>query len=814
MQAARAGVRSMVGRPALTAVSVLTIALGIGANTAIFSLVDSLLLRPLPYPDFDRIVLPWEYSAEIHQQLGFDRMPSSAADFTDFQARQTTFEHFGSVRAERVNLTGAGEPERVGAVRVSLEFFDVLGVRPVAGRTFIPEDASHPRTVVIAESLWQRRFGSDPQLVGGTIVLNGEPARVVGVLPRSFSFPSVGDVPDVVGFSFAPVIWTLDVLTPFQKQNRGGKSWVLVGKLKSGVSIEQAERDLGIIAADIARDFPRSNSGWTVRVVSLREQLVSRVRPGLIVLLAAVGVVLLIACANVANLLLIRATTRRRELAVRGALGATRARLVGGLLAESLLLAAVAGLAGLLVGKLALTGLVLVAPPSLPALAAAAVDLRAVAFTALVSLLTGLVLGIVPALQAAQTSTVDGLRDGARGTVGSRRGRRIRNALVVLEVGLAVVLVIAMSLLLQTFLRLTRVSPGFSADRVLTLEIALAGSAYAGQAVAVFFETLVDRLSALPGVEAVGATSGLPLAGQEYLVQITRAGEPRPEPRQEMVADYRAVTPGYFAALQVPLLQGTGIPEQSGSGSTPVVVINEMMARTSWPGQDPLGRQIKLTAYEQDAPWHTVIGVVGDTRLTGLDQALRPQVYVDYRQAPSARMAIVLRASGDPMAFAAPARAAVSAIDADQPIAQVRTLRQVIDASVSARRFYVLVVVAFAVLAVTLALVGLYAVVAYSVVERRDELGIRAALGARPADLLTLVLTDGLKLVSAGIAVGVLAAFLLARFLENMLFGVHARDASTFVAVAAMLLVVSMLGCAVPAWRAMRIDPATALRSE
>jgi putative ABC transport system permease protein len=814
MHTLRVAIRALSRRPGFAAVAVLTLALGIGANTAIFSVIDAVLLRPLPYPDADRIVTPWEYSADVHQRVGFDRLPSSPADFTDFQARQTSLEHFASVRGERVNMTGGGEPERVGGVRVTPAFFDVLGVRPILGRTFLPEDAGQVRMVLIAQSLWERRFGSDPGICERTIFLDGEPARVVGVLPRWFGFPSVGEVPEGFGFSASPVIWTLDILTPEQRRNRGGKSRVLIGKLKPGVSIEQAEADLAAIAADIAREFPRSNAGWTVRVIPLREQIVSRVRPALMVLLTAVGFVLFIACANVANLLLVRATTRQRELTIRSALGATRARLIRELLTESLVLAALAGVAGLVIGWWTLHALLLADPASLPALATARVDLRVVAFTFLIALGTGVAFGLVPALQATRGDAAVGLRDGARGIVGGGRAHRIRNGLVVVEVALAVLLLVGVALLVQTFLRVTRVPTGFSADRVLTMEITLPKAAYQGVAVAAFFETLVERLSALPGVEAAGATSGLPLSGHENLVLVTIAGAPPPEPGREIIADYRVITPRYFAALQVPLRQGEGLPRQVPSDDTRPAVINETMARTCWPGQSPLGRRIKLAAYEQDAPWYTVVGVVGDTRDSGLDSALRPQVYVHLRNGLSDQMAIVVRTSGDPMALAAPARAAASAIDTKQPVARIRTMDQVIQTSVANRRFHVFLVGMFAALAVTLSLVGLYAIVAYSVAERMHELGVRVALGARPADLLTLVLTVVLKLVAGGIVLGLAAAFVLTRFLEALLFGVHARDAATFVLVPFMLLAVAMLGCLIPARRAMRVDAAVALRSE
>jgi predicted permease len=814
MQTLRHALRGLARRPAFTAIAILTLALGIGANAAIFSVIDAVLLRPLPYRDADRLVIPWEYSAEVQQRLGFDRLPSSPADFADFHRRNRSFESFAAMRSDRVNLTGGGDPERLSAVRVSEEFFDVLGVQAVIGRTFVPGDSLQVRTVMLGHGLWQRRFGSDPSVVGRTIQLNSEPAIVAGVLPPWFRFPAAGELPEGFGFSATPEIWSLEVLTPDQQRNRGGKSRALIGRLKPGVSMEQAEADLAAIAADIARESPRSNAGWTVRVISLRDQLVGRVRPALMVVLTAVGLVLFIACANVANLLLVRATARQRELTVRCALGASRARLMRQLLTESLVLAVMAGLAGVVLAWWTLRVLVTTLPANLPAVEQAVVDLRTFGFTMVTSLVTGLAFGFVPAYQGTRCDLAGALRDGGRGTIGGRRVHHTRSLLVVLEVALAVLLLVGAALLIQTFIRLTNVPPGFRTEGVLTLEIALPESAYSDATSTAFFGALLERLEALPGVEAAGATSGLPLGGQENVALVTIEGAPRPEPGQEIMSDYRVVTPGYFTALDIPLRHGTWLPEQVRADGPPVVLVNETMARTWWRDQSPLGRRIKLAAYEQDAPWYTVVGVVGDTRQSGLESALRPQVYVHLGQNPSGQMAIVLYSSGNPEALALPARAAVTGIDPSQPVASVRTMKNVIEASVSTRRFNMFVVALFALMAVTLALVGLYAVVAYSVAERIPEMGVRLALGAQPADLLAMVLREGLTLVAAGIGIGLVAAFVLTRFLEAMLFGVQARDAATFIGVPLVLLIAALLGCIIPARRAMRVNPATALRAE
>jgi putative ABC transport system permease protein len=810
----RQAFRSLARRPGFTTVAVVTLALGLGANAAIFSVIDTVLLRPLPYERPDRLVMPWEYSADIHRRLGFDRLPSSPADVEDFRTRNNTFASLASLRADRLNLTGAGEPERVGAVRVSAEFFDVLGVRPIVGRAFLASDPATPRAALISEGLWRRRFGADPAVAGRAISLNGEPAVVFGVLPAWFRFPSGGELPEGFGFAAVPDIWTLDALTPEQLRFRGGKSFAMIGRLEDGVTIADAEADLRAIAAEIEQRFPDYNAGWTVRVLPLREQLVGGVRPALLVLLTAVGFVLLIACTNVANLLLVRAATRQRELCIRHALGASRGRLAFDLIGESVILAGLAGASGLALAWWGLRTLLALVPTTLPSLTGASLDLRVLAFTALASMLTGILFGLIPALQGTRCDLSEGLREGGRGTVGSRRAHITRNVLVVGEVALAAVLLIGAALLIQTFVRLLRVDAGFRAEGVLSMEIVLPPLVYPNHEAAGFFARLVARLSALPGVEKAAATSGLPLSGRENLQQVTIEGEPRPAAGQEIVSDYRVVTPDYFDALGIARVEGEGLPREPAPGSPPMLLINETMARTYWPGRSPVGRRVKLTSYDQEAPWFTIAGVVKDTRHTSLHSALRPQVYVHFRRDPSHQMAVVLRTAGDPAALAAAARAAVREIDPNQPVARVRPMTDVVASSVSDRRFSMLLVALFALVALALSVVGLYAVVSYSVTERIHEMGVRLALGAQPSNLLALVIGEGLRLVLAGILVGVAAALGMTRFLEALLFGVDARDPRTFVAVPLVLILAGMLGCIVPALRATRVDPVTALRAE
>jgi putative ABC transport system permease protein len=807
--------RWLLNRPGFAAVAIVTLALGIGANAAIFSVIDAVLLRPLPYPDADRLMMPWEYSAEIQQRLGFDRLPSSPADFHDFQRLNSTFQGLASMRGERVNLTGGGEPQRVGAVRVSSNFFHVLGVDAILGRTFTPDDAAAAgRTILISERLWRQRLASDPDVTRKTVMLNGESATIVGVLPEWFRFPSAGELPEGFGFAPDPAIWTLDVFNPKQQINRGGKSYALVGRLAPGVTQAAAEADLARIADGIARESPLTNAGWTVHVLSLREQLVGGVRPALMVLLTAVGFVLLIACANVANLLLVRAASRQRDLSVRYALGAGRPRLVMGLVGECVLLSTIAGMLGVVVGWWTLRALLALVPTTMPALSSATFDYRVLGFAVALSILTGVVFGAAPALHATRGELVDGLREGGRGAIGNRRASRVRNALVVCEVALAVVLLIGTALLIQTFVRLTSVRTGFRTDRVLTMEVALPPLLYQGGSAATFFQTLIERLTSVPGVEAVGITSGLPLAGSENLLPVTIEGRPKPAPGQELISDYRAATPGYFAALSIPLLDGELMPDQMSSGRPGVVVVNETMARTGWPGERAIGKRIKLAGFEPDTPWHTVIGVVGDTKHSALESLPRAQVYVPHRQYPSEQMTVAMRTSGDPLAAAVPARVAVLGIDPNQPVGRIQTMSDVVARSVSGRRFQLLIVGVFAGLALVLSLVGLYAVVSYSVAQRTNEMAVRLALGARPAALVRLVLFEGLKLAGAGILLGLLAARVVTGLLQTVLFGVNAGDPPTFALVSVVLFVAALAGCLAPACRAMRVDPAASLRSE
>ena len=814
MQDLRAAIRALTRKPGFALLAIGTLALGIGGNAAIFSMIDRVLLRPLPYPRADRLVVPWEFSAEVQQKAGFETLPVSPADATDFRTRNTTFAGLAWVRSERFNLTGAGDPERLTGVRVSTDFFDVLGVPPAIGRTFTREDVGGSRGVLLSDRLWRQRFGADAAVLGRVVSLNSAPAVVLGVLPPWFRFPAEGDLPSALGFSGDVDIWSADVLSPAQQAFRGGKSFALIGRLKEGVDVGGAAADLNRIAADIARESPQSNAGWTVRIKPLREQLVRDVRTALIVLLVAVGFVLLIACANVANLMLVRAAGRRREWCVRLALGAGRGQLVRQMLLESLVLAVAAGVAGLAVAWAGLHVMLALTPVKVSALANASLDWRVAGFTLAVSLMTGILFGIIPALQVSRADLNEGLRDGGRGTAGSRRAHRTRNLLVVAEVALAMVLLVGAVLLLQTFVRLLNVDAGFRPGGVLTVEVSLPRTVYPPPAAADFFDRVVARLTPVPGVQHVAVTSGVPLSGLENLRQVTIEGQPRPDPGQEVIADYRVVTRDYFAVMGIPQLAGEPLPATVIGNPAPAVLVNATMAATMWPGQEAVGRRIKLTSYDQNAPWHVVVGVVGDTRQTGLDSGLRPQVYVEQRDDPGQQMIVVVKTAADPLGLAPVARAAVLETDRNQPVGRIRPMTDVLADSVSSRRFTMFLVGAFAVLAFGLSLVGLYAVVSHSVAERRQEMGVRLALGASRGSLLRLVLSEGLALTGAGILLGVAAALIGTRYMVALLYGVAPSDALTLVVVSVLVIGAAAAGCLVPARRAMRVDPVSVLRAE
>jgi putative ABC transport system permease protein len=800
----RYGLRSLMKRPAATAIALLTLALGIGVNTAIFSAVDSILLRPLPLKDPERLVSVWEHTPA----LGIQQNQAAPANFFDLRNQNKTFEALGAYGPLDINLTGAGEPERLDGQLVSANVFTILGVAPTLGRTFLPteDQVGQEHVVVLSEALWQRRFNRDPSIINRNITLNGESFTVVGVMPRGFFFP--------VRETEMWVPWAME---PEQASGRGDHYLGIVARLKAGVSIERANADLAAIGQRLATEYPRTNEGLGFIAHSLHRDYVGDLRLPMLILFGAVGLVLLIACANVANLLLAQATTRRKEIAIRIALGARRWTIVRQLLVESLLLACGGGLLGVFGAVWGVQALTKLLPESLSKLQGVAIDTRVLLFTLGVSVLTAIVFGGLPALLASRTTPGTTLSDVARDVAGGTSGRHVRRVLVVSEVALAVVLLVSAGLLIRSFQLLRQVEPGFNPENALTMRMVLPFPKYAKQETRrAFYDEVLRQVKEVPGVEAAGMITFLPLSFSGMNFSFSVDGRPSPSDMNLPFALFRVVSPDYFRAMGIPLQRGRYFEAHDSPESTPVVLINRRMAEQYWPGEDAIGKRVKVGPADSPNAWLTVVGIVGNVRQTGLyEQKL--EFYVPYMQERRSFMAprdLVVRTKADPAVIAAAVRKAVWAVDKDQPVSNVRTMNQVFAAAISQERFQALMLGLFAALALVLACVGLYGVISYSVVQRTHEIGVRMALGAQPVDVLRLVIRQGMLLTFAGLIVGIVAGTFVTRVLTDMLFGVTPRDPLTFVGVPVLLLVVAFLACYVPARRATRIDPLIALRYE
>ncbi|HJQ32684.1 MAG TPA: ABC transporter permease [Pyrinomonadaceae bacterium] len=797
LQDVRYAVRRLLKSPGFAAVAVVALALGIGANTAIFSVVNSVLLRPLPYPQPEQLVQLWE----SRPRMNMTRAAVGPHEFLAWAERSQSFKQLAAADSAEYNLTGRGEPERVTAALVSASYFPLFGVNPLHGRAFLPEEEQPGRenVVVLSHELWQSRFNSDASIVGQTLNLDGVPCTVVGVMPRGFRLPDDSALA-------RPVVFTAE-----DHAKAGSHFLSVYGRLKDGVTVEQAQTEMAAVAGRVEQDFGDANAGHLVVLVPLHEQLVGGARAALLVLLGAVGLVLLIACANVANLLLARAAGRRREVAVRSALGASRWRIVRQLLAESLLLSVLSGAAGLLLAVWGVDLLVSLDPSGVQRAGEVTLDWRVLGFALGLSLLTGLLFGLAPALQTSKTDLVESLKEGGRSAQGLGRSR-LRGALVVSEVALTLVLLVGAGLLIKSFRQLLAVESGLDPRGVLTLDVSLPRTKYPEpQQLASFYERLIEQAAALPGVESAGAVSVLPLAGSDNsnFVQIEgRAPQPA---GQALRAGRRNVSAEYFRALGIPVKRGRAFTAADRQDAPPVVVINESMARSFFAGEDPVGKRIRTG---DKAPWAEVVGVVGDVRHRGLDVDTRPEMFFPHLQTPSRQMTLVVRTSGDPVALAGPLRERVRELDRDQPVGNVKTMEAWVAESVASRRFSVLLLGVFAAVAAGLAALGLYGVVSYSVAQRTHEIGLRVALGARPRDVLRLVIRQGMALTLLGTAAGLLAALALTRLMSSLLFGVGATDPATFVTVPALLLVVALLACYLPARRATKVDPMVALRYE
>jgi len=799
------GLRTMGKSPGFTAIAVLTLALGIGANTAIFSVVNAVLLRPLPYDHSEQLVFLSEWS----QQVPY--MSISMANFNDWREMNSVFESLVAYRTENVILTGQGEAERVQLRQVTAGLFPTLRIQPLLGRPLTPDDdkVGAERVVLLGEDFWQRRFGGDPNVVGKNLILDGESYTIVGVMAAK-SLHSTWRRYDLYAS-----LWRLEDRLGGPGHRGSHPGIYAYARLKPGVSLEQTRADLGRISKRLEEQYPDTNTGNSIFVQGLLAAIVEDARPVLLVLMAAVGFVLLIACANVANLLLARATERQKEIAVRAALGAGRWRLVRQLLTESVMLAVVGGALGMLLAVWGVDALVSAAPSNVPRLQDVSLDRWVLLFSLGITLFTGLFFGIFPALQVSRTDLHDTLKEGGRGGSPGTGRRRLRNVLVVAEVAVSLVLLVSAGLMIKSLYRVLAADPGFDPRGVLVANVSIPEVKYDNEAKRrLFIQQVVERMQAVPGVEFAGFK--LPLLGN-WQTSFIIEGRPIPEPGKTPSTDIGRITPDSLRVMGIRLLKGRYFTEHDNENSEQVCIIDENMANAHWPGEDPIGKRLSLDgrpAPGEEPEWLTVVGVVAHVKHYGVDQPSRVETYVPIAQNPAFGGSLILRTSADPSSLASGVRAAVAAVDPDVPIFSVRKLEEIADERVATRRLSVMLLGAFAVLAMVLAAVGLYGVMSYWVTQRRHEIGIRMVLGAQQHDVFRLVLANGLGLMALGVALGLGGAFYLSRFLQTLLFQVTAHDLITFVSIPALLAAVGLLACYLPARRATRVDPMVALRYE
>jgi putative ABC transport system permease protein len=798
----RYALRMLAKSPAFSLIAVLTLGLAIGANTALFSVVNAVLLRPLPYPQSEQLV------RVFGTQPTLDEAPTSPANFLEWKEENQVFERIGTWNGQGFNLLGGDKPERVIGARVSADLLQLLRVQPALGRLFTNDEDQEGRgqVVVLSYDFWRSRFAGDPNTLRQTITLNDQSYTVIGVMPKGFAFPSA-----------RTQAWVPVAFNAAERKTRDTNFIDVVARLKPGVSIEQARANMDAVARSQAERYPQSNTGIGVKVVSLHEHIVGDVRPMLIVLLGAVAFVLLIACANIANLLLARAAARQREMAIRGALGASRSRVVRLLLTESIVLAVLGGAVGLLFAIWSLDLLVSLKPANLPRLAEIGVNRTVFLFTLAVSIVTGIVFGLVPAWQASKPDLNEGLKESGRGSSGGPRGQRVRAALVVTEIALSLVLLVGAGLMIRSFSRLLAVDPGFKSDNVLAAFVSLPVPKYPQrQAQVAFFDRLIDRLRNIPSVSAAGIVSDLPLFGGSS-TGFAIDGRPEPLPGQRPMTEYRMITSDYFTAMGMKLVKGRAFSRHDTEDAPAVVIINETMAARFFAGEEPVGRRIGLSGNPVD--WREIVGVVGDIRNYGLDADVKPEAYVPLQQsAPeylsnvASAMNVIVRSPNDPSTLASTLREQVQALDKDQPVSEIKTMEWYLADSMAQRRFNMLLLGAFAGLALVLAAVGIYGVIAYTVTQRTHEMGIRIALGAKSGDILRLVFASAIVTTLAGIVIGLAAAFGLTRILQRLLYQVTATDPFVFAIIPILLLVVAAVATYIPARRAMKVDPVTALR--
>jgi putative ABC transport system permease protein len=792
----RYGIRTLFKNRGFTAVAVLALALGIGANTAIFSVVNAVLLRPLAFEQPEQLVLVWEK----RMQLGRVRNVVSVPDFIDWRAQNQVFEDMAAFSGQGFNVGSSTEPERVQGAAVSPGLFSILRARPLMGRTFEQDDDKPESSAIaiISNALWQRSFASDPEIIGKPIRLNDRDHIVVGVMPADFLYPNR-----------RTEIWVPLKFSQSELTSRGGHSYQVLARLKPGITLQQAQSDMDSIAAQLEQQY-QVNTGHGVNVFSLHEEVVAGARPALLVLLGAVAFVLLIACANVANLLFARSAARQREIAIRTALGAGRSRIVRQLLTESVLLSVAGGIVGVLLAVWGLNVLLAIGEGSIPRVKEIKLDGWVLGFSLLVSIVTGLIFGLLPALQASKPDLNEALKEGSRGASGGIRSNRIRSVFVIAEVAICLVLLIGAGLMIKSFTRLTNISPGFDPDNVLSFGVSLSGSRYREPAsINGFYKQTLDRLSSLPGVQSAAVVTALPMAGSFGSRYFGIEGRPPQPPGQGFNANTNLATPGYFATMKIPLLEGREFEDRDAQGTPDVVIVNQEAVRLFWPDESPIGQKITF-----ENRTRTVIGVVGDVKQSGLDVDTRPEMFSPYYQVTVPFGTFLVRTERDPAAMTSAVRTAMQEIDRDLPLYGIKTVNDVISESVAPRRFNMLLLGIFGGLALALASVGLYGVISYSVSQRTREIGIRMALGASPKGVLGLVVGQGVLLAVIGVVIGVAAAFFLTKFLATLLFGVSPTDPLTFAALSLILVGVSTTASVIPARRAMKVDPMVALRYE
>jgi len=798
----RYGIRTLIQKPGFTIVAIIALALAIGSSSAMFSVVNAVILKPLNFDDSQDVVIIWESAPK----LNFDIFTASPPNFHDWRVQAKSFDHMAAYQRTQFTLTGMDAAERVPGAFVSSDYFPLVKTPAMIGRTLLPEEAAagKDKVVVLSYGFWNRRLGADPEVAGRKLMLNGEPYNIVGVMPERFMYPANTE------------LWAPLIVNP--TQGRGAHFLVALGRLKSGVSMETAAAEMKTIASDLEKQHPNSNDGWTTKVFNLHDDIIKDLRQSLYILLGAVGFVLLIACANVANLLLARGADRSREMAVRTAMGASRFRIIRQLLTESVLLSLAGGILGIVLAYLALSTFVAMAPQNLPRIQEATMDRTVLAFAVLISLLTGIGFGVFPAFQISRTNLNDSLKEATRGTSGGTERHRIRNLLVVAEVALTIVVLIGAGLMLQSLSKLMGVNPGFDSHNVLTAQFNLPRVRYPNNAAqTAFMDRMLERLSTLPGVSKLGTVSSLPLGGGSMVITYTIVGKPPVLPQNQPSAAIRFITPSYFSSLKVPMAQGREFTDQDRAGAAPVIIINEALARREFPGEDPLGRQMQIgygnTAADGNLQ-RTIVGVVKDMKITSIRGEAEPQYYLPYAQMPFSSVAITMRTAGDPGQLASLLRSEMKNLDADIALFALRPFQEVVATSISQARFNSVLLATFAGIALLLASVGVYGVMAYSVNQRTHEIGIRMALGQRRSSVLRMVLGQAMLMAAIGIVIGVAGAYALTHVMTTMLYNVTPTDPITFIGVSLILVAVAAAASYLPAHRATRVDPMIALRYE